>query len=224
MKRYLPAVLALAMLVLSGALHGMWTNRWVVSTDLQTAVERLADVPTAIDDWDGKDVEVDSRQLARAEIVGYRAIQYVQRHTGKRVMVLLLCGRPGPIAVHTPDICYQGIGYRMAGALDKQPVKYGPDKQEVEFWTARFLKPESTVAPKLRIHWAWNAAGEWRAADNPRLSFGGFGALYKMYVVHSSPASGVAPTPDAPPEDDTSLAFMNVLIPELQKALYPHSP
>src|SRR6516165_5499523 len=29
--RYLPALLACALMILSGTLHGLWTNRWVLS-------------------------------------------------------------------------------------------------------------------------------------------------------------------------------------------------
>lgn len=40
---------------------------------------------------------------------------YVHRTNGRAAAAMLMCGRPGPIAVHTPDVCYPGAGYRQVG-------------------------------------------------------------------------------------------------------------
>ena len=29
---------------------------------------------------------------------------------------LILCGRPGPVSIHTPDVCYRGLGYEPTGS------------------------------------------------------------------------------------------------------------
>jgi len=214
--RYIPAVLALALLAMSGTLHGMWTNRWFLSKDLETAVARLNQLPTTIGDWQStEENKVDPRQLEMAEIVGYRSRVYTQKHTGKRVSIFLVCGRSGPISRHTPDICYQGLGYQLAKEPVKQTAKCA-DGEKPGFWTGKFEKPSAGDA--LRIHWSWCATGDWLASDNPRMEFGDRDALYKLYVSHVEQA-----TPDGSSADETSLAFIEALIPELRKCLFPPS-
>jgi hypothetical protein len=141
--------------------------------------------------------------------------RYTNARTGDVVSVLLVCGRPGPMAAHTPDVCYGGAGYEMVG----QPVRrtYRPtDAGPAEFWTARFHKPSDPLGGQLRIYWSWNARGDWEAADNARLAFAGAGALYKIYVICEASAAGAAPE-----DDDPGKPFLDLALPSLEKALFP---
>ena len=88
-------------------------DRWNQSEVVVRAAARCADVPRTIGDWEGADQQLDSRQIALAKIYGYVMRRYVHRKSSDAVTVMLVCGRPGPIAVHTPDICFQGGGFAM---------------------------------------------------------------------------------------------------------------
>src|SRR5437016_5872335 len=114
MMRILPILTALALIVAFGCAEGEWTNRWSSSDATEKAAARLSDIPATIGAWDGHDTPLDPRQVAQAEMAGYLMRRYVHRPTGEAVSVLLVCGRPGPTSVHTPEICFPASGYNLA--------------------------------------------------------------------------------------------------------------
>jgi len=215
MMRILLYATGFLLLASSGLLQGLMVNRWGPSADLEVAAARCDDVGTTLGDWEGKAATIDPRQLAVAEVVGHLSRKYTNRLTGQTVQVLLLCGRPGPMAVHTPDICYQSSGYAIVGRQEQCHCQQKATGA-AEFCTARFRKQE--VAPQtLRIFWAWNNGGAWTAPDNPRWAFARSGLLYKLYLIR-----GMSRT-DEPLDEDPSLDFLQVLLPELQRCLSPAS-
>src|SRR5437879_3988680 len=109
-----PIVAGFVLVLAAGLVHGLWTNRWSDNADLEAAAARLADIPRDVDGWKGHDQEIDHQRIARAEAAGYLARTYTGP-SGQKVSVVVLCGRFGPLAVHTPDICYGGAGYEMLG-------------------------------------------------------------------------------------------------------------
>jgi hypothetical protein len=210
MQKFLwPATFLL--IVAFGVAEGVWTNRWSWLDGPEQASAKLARVPGTVGDWEGRDQELDARQIARAEISGYLMRKYTHKATGQAVQVLLVCGRPGPTSLHSPDICYAGAGYGQVGPLVAQVVE--GTGAPAGFWMGRFDKlgpqPES-----LRIYWAWNATGAWSASTNPRWDFAHHRFLYKLYVVR--PLSRA----DEPLADDPTPEFMRVFLPEVQKCLF----
>src|SRR4029077_13786763 len=101
---------------------------------------RLPRLPVAIDDWEGTDVDNDVTAKHTADIQGILQRRYVQRGSGEEIMIALVCGRPGPISVHTPDVCYQGAGFRMAAEPAKHPVALAAAVEPAPFWKASFVK------------------------------------------------------------------------------------
>jgi Protein of unknown function (DUF3485) len=215
MMRVLLYATGFFLLASSGLLQGLMANRWGASADLAAAAARCDEVGTTLGDWEAQDVPVDSRQLAVAEVVGHLSRKYTNRVTGQTVTILLLCGRPGPMSVHTPDICYRGSGYTMVGKQENRRCEQNPTVA-AEFCTARFSKQEVVPQP-LRIFWAWNDGGPWTAPDNPRWTFAASGYLYKLYVIHG--LSSI----NEPLDVDPCLDFFKVLLPELQRCLSPAS-
>ncbi len=157
---------------------------------------------------------LDPDAVAQAKLAGSLWRCYRNLQTGDVVSVLLVCGRPGPVSLHTPDACYGGAGYDMAGSPVRCDVPAAP-AAPATFWTARFRKSGTPVPSDLHIYWSWNAKGAWEAADNPRLTFAGASALYKLYVICD------APPPDAPEAKDPGREFIGQFLPALQKALSP---
>jgi hypothetical protein len=211
MSRVYPTLAVFVVVVSSGVVHGLWVHRWTASAALERATARMADLPMTLGDWDGQPSELDARQLAVADVSGHLLRRYVNRRTGAVVTVLLLCGRPGPVSVHTPEVCYGGAGYELAGPRAKHPAP----AEGGEFWACRFQKFRSGVPEYLRILYAWNATGKWEASESPRTSFARHPALYKLYVVREMPKE------NEPLEGDPSVEFLRVLLPALQKALFP---
>src|SRR5262249_37906069 len=126
------------------------------------------------------------------------------------VTVLLMCGRPGRAAVHTPQWCYGGAGYEMIDAEARCPV--GPAGSAAgQLWAARFRKQDVY----LRIFWGWSGDGSWVAPANPRLRLAHCRAVYKMYVIRE------LTTPHERLEDDACLDFLRQYLPELSRSLFP---
>lgn len=217
MLRILSIASAFLLLAASGVSHRLWTGSWTVSGEPGLSAARLAEVPATIGDWVGADQEMDARQLARAEAAGYLSRRYVQRGTGAEVSVFIICGRPGPVAVHTPDICYTGLGFQIAGKPELYPVETDADAPSTAFFRGNFEKADPVAPARLRIYWAWKAGPGWQAATHPRLTFGGFPALYKLYLVYR-PLPG-----DKFDEHDPCQDFMHDLLPALEKVLSPAS-
>jgi len=215
MLRVLAQALAFLLLAVSGVVHGLWTGRWGPSAALEAAA-RCDRVAMTLGDWEGQATVLPPRHLAVAEIAGYVSRRYVNRGTGQTVSVLLVCGRPGPIAVHAPTVCFEGSGYHMLDNEEKYTLQPSTDSGPANFRTVRFQKPG--VAPEtLRIFWSWRGRGAWMVPDKPRLTFARSGFLYKLYVVHRLSSA------DDPLEEDPALDFLRLLLPELQRCLSPIS-
>ncbi|MGH7171108.1 MAG: exosortase-associated EpsI family protein [Gemmataceae bacterium] len=211
MSRFLPLGLVLVVVMASGIAHGLWSGRWNASDGPQRAAARLARLPMAVGDWDGRTGDLDARQMSVAELSGARVCEYVNRRTGSVVSTLLVCGRPGPVSVHTPEICYVGRGYELAGAKSR----YGnPSLAGAEFWVCDFQKSQTATPDRLRIFYAWSSNGALSAPENPRLTFFREPALYKLYVTRKLVQA------EEPLEDDPAVDFLNVFVPQLQKSVF----
>lgn len=212
MMRMLPAAAALAVVVSTGIAQGVWTNRWSRSRELDQAITRLDRVANRIGDWTGRDAPIDAQELKAAGIDGHLLRRYENSADGSAATILLVAGRPGPISVHTPEVCYAGAGYRPEAA----PTRYRPESglpHPAEFWMGRFREGRSAAPMRLRILWAWGSRGTWSAPAEARLAFAPRRSLYKLYVISES-----APGDDRP--DAAADAFVHELMPELQRALF----
>lgn len=209
-----PLVVAAALVGAAGAIHGVQTDRWGASAALEQAVTRLERVPTATGDWRGADVPYEVADMTRGGIQGCVFRTYRNARTREEVTVLLVCGRGGPISVHTPDVCYAGAGYRQLAEAQKRNIELAPDRRET-FWAARFAKP-GAVPAQIEIYWAWSQDGRsWEAPENPRWSLARLPALYKLYVVRSF----IAGTREE--KADSCRDFLHRVLPEWGQALAP---
>jgi Protein of unknown function (DUF3485) len=202
-------LVAFALVVGSGLVHGRLTDRWGTSTALARAVARLDRVPRSIGDWQSQDVAMDRRQIDRAQIQGYLSRKYRNVRDGREISVLLVCGRPGPISVHTPDVCYAGAGYE-AGA-PPLPGSLATEDHRAAVLKARFTKGDALVPETLDIFWAWNARGVWEAPDNPRIKFASCQALFKVYVIAGRSGAEAANRVEPAVDEDFARPFLTAL-------------
>jgi hypothetical protein len=210
-------LIAAGLLVLTGAVHGLWTDRWKPSHRLEEATARLERVPMTIGDWQAIPLELTADEVEMAQLTGYLSRKYVNRYNGQHVFMVLMCGRPGPVGAHTPDICMQGAGFEMVGS----PSVYNlPDSGDPppQFELARFKRTDAAEGSHELVVWSWNADGTWKAPTNPRLTFARYRALYKLYLQFEMPSA------EAKLEDDPRAEFVRQLMPELDRALFPANP
>src|SRR4051812_7897978 len=109
-------VAAVAVLVVAGVIANYRAGVFGQREDLTAAAEKLKDVPKQAGPWRFEQEHVmDEKIRQRAEAVGYIDRSYRHEKSGESVRVLMLCGDPGPIGAHTPEVCYGGYGF-SAGA------------------------------------------------------------------------------------------------------------
>lgn len=178
-----PILVSIVLVASIGVVHGVYTDRWGPSGQLELAVSGLERVPSELAGWTGQDQEHDPEELIRAGISRGIFRKYSNSRTKETVSFLIVCGRGGPISVHTPDICYTGAGYRQLETEVTREVVSGDDSTH-SYKVARFVKPGAVVPTQLEIFWSWSRDGvNWQAPDNPRLALARSRALYKMYII-----------------------------------------
>lgn len=211
MRKLTPIVIVAALLVIDGLVYGRWTSRWASPEALNQAVARLEQVPAVIGDWEAESSRpLSEREAAQAGFTAYLTRTYKNRVNGQSLSVMLACGPSGPLSVHTPDVCYRGAGYEVMKTITKRTEA----SANAELWEARFGKVESITPLELRVLWAWNVRGAWTAPDSPRFAFAGEPALYKLYVVQEV-------IPDDRGSDQVCQEFLDRLLPELNRRLFP---
>ena len=90
MFRLLPALVAVALIVGSGIVHALWTDRWSLSNEPKASAERLDQVAHVLGDWQGTDgPPVDTQDMAIGEIAGFLSRNYVNRQSGASVGLLM---------------------------------------------------------------------------------------------------------------------------------------
>jgi hypothetical protein len=212
--RTLPVLTVCAAAVLSGTVSGLWVHRWAGTAELEAATARMAAIPAAVGDWDAREGEVSAREVEGAQAAGILRREYVNRRTGATLSLLVVCGRAGPVAVHTPDVCYRNSGYAEVGEATQVAV---PGAEGSRLLVRRFQK-QSAVPVQLRVWYCWSAGGEWEVPDNPRIHFAREPVLYKLYV------SRELPRPDEPLDNDPVKEFLRDLIPQVKPALFAPPP
>jgi Protein of unknown function (DUF3485) len=207
--RYCAFLAAIAILLTSGVLYHSLAKD---SELLDAAAARVALVPKVIGAWQAQDEATDDRAFEQTGAKGYWTRQYVNQETKASVLVILMCGRTGKMAVHTPEVCYSGAGYELHDQPASCAIQNERSSEVAHFWTAQFTKK----AGRLRLYWAWNARGSWEASPAPRWQFRGDPFLYKLYVSRDvSQQSAVAP------EADVTAEFLRRFVPELNRTLFP---
>jgi hypothetical protein len=206
MKRFFPAATACVLVIVCGVVHGFWTDRWAAPVETAAAAARMEQLPMDLGDWSGQIVE--DKNPTAGGTAGSIQRRYVNRKTGEAVNIYLVCGRPGPVATHTPEVCYAAGGYEV-GAKSKADLYDG-----AAFWTADAVRRKATEESRIRLYWGWTAGAGWYAPDDARIAFHRAPVLFKLYVQRELAAA-------APPvADEPCAAFLRVLLPALDRTLF----
>jgi hypothetical protein len=216
MNRYLLLLSVAVLMLTDGYLCGRWTGRWQESPELPEA-ERLKELPMTVGDWQAASQELDAKVVQRAGFSGYVARNYKNQRTHAVVSFLLAWGRPGPLAVHTPEVCYGGQGYAPSNVAERcKPYDEGGSTTG-ELWKSTFVSKNPAVPEPIRVIWSWNKKGVWQAPDYPRWTLAGTPVLYKLYA--SQKYLPHEPATDAQDVED----FLREMLPQVDRALAPGS-
>jgi hypothetical protein len=192
----------------TGLVHGVWTRRWAEDQYLEQVSARVRGLPLDAGDWHAQELEVEPGKLARAEVAGYLFRRYTNRSTGQSINLILLWGRFGPLAVHTPDVCFGGAGFETLDPATAMTVP-SDGSMPATLWTALFERKTGPLSQFVRAFWGWNAGSGWQAPRYPRLVFRGAPVLFKLYVVRDLARA------DEPIDAEPGVSFLRQILPAL---------
>jgi hypothetical protein len=137
---------------------------------------------------------------------------YTNRKTGGVISIALVCGRPGPVSIHTPDVCYGASGFKVGKRIEYTVKDALAGDKPPRFYSADMTKTTSTEKHQQRLFWTWRADGRWQVAENPRSRFSGLPVLHKFHVMRNMSS-------EVPLEQEPCVEFLRLLLPELEKVL-----
>ncbi len=176
------------------------------SKQRQELVKHLDSLPKSVGSWEFVEArELDASALQMLQCYGYMNHEYWNKSTGARISVAVLYGPRGPIAVHTPDVCYSSRGIEPIG--DRKVETLTNSKQTDTFWTIQFRQGREST-PHLDVWYAWSDGGPWLASDNPR--FWMTDSLWKIQV---------AGVPGKTVEESDCKRFLQEFVPVLRASL-----
>jgi hypothetical protein len=198
--------------IVSGVIHGRLTNRWGAPVDLTKAGEELQNFPTTLGEWNTvKELPLADPVRQTLQCVGYVSRMYEHQPTGQVVHMVLLVGPPGPTAVHIPDICYSSQDYRQEGPRQAVEIASEGKSESHRFWSLT-LYPNTLESHPLQSYYGWSDGGNWDAAENPRLTFGGRKLLYKLQLASAAPVSSGNRKQDSGAQQDSGRLFLQSLL------------
>jgi hypothetical protein len=211
MMRWFAALIGSMALIACGIVHGFWTDRWQPPVETEQAAARLDAVPLELGEWDGEVIPVKPGD-GGAGVAGCIQRRYVNHKTGAAVTLFLVCGRPGPVSIHTPEVCYGANGY-LVGSKSRVEMDEAGDN----LWKTDAVRASASEETRLRLYWAWNGGNGWSASEDARLQFVRYPVLHKLYVVRELNTLGESGA------NEPCQEFLRVLLPVLQKTLFTPS-
>lgn len=217
MTRYVPLAAGIALVLAVTIVHGSMTLRWKSgsSAELIAISERYKEIPKKIGDWVGEDTSMNPQELVAAGAKASISRRYRNVNTGQFVQVFMVGGLARNMAVHTPDVCYVGQGYKVDRTPYSIDLVTGDTKSRA--YVATFSKQTNQGTIHQRILWTWNGGDGWRAPDSPRVTYRGWSPLNKMYLI----ASASSPEKAAAAEKAELAEFVNLFLPAASRILYP---
>jgi hypothetical protein len=222
LRLYIPAAVVVVLIAIGTGFEAHYSDRFTSSSiSAEEFGKRFANVPEKVGPWVGTDTDEQSETLEQAGAVSHVSRTYVNGENGRRVDLWLIVGHAREICRHTPDICYPSHGFAQLGNRLKHRID-APGENPATFFTAKF-RDESALGgqQRTRVFWAWNGNNpnknqtDWEAPEYQKLHFGNNTALYKMYFTANMDAL------DEPVEDSVAIDFAKLMIPEVNRALFP---
>jgi hypothetical protein len=214
------AVVIIAMAALVGlGVHDavVWTERATLAADASHQ-QKLDSIPMAFGDWTGETQAPDEAQTKHS--AAFARVQRVYRRGGLKpaaVTVLVLTGPTTELAVHDPERCYDGVGYKPDGPREYKVVPDADLKHML--WARRFLSGAPPYG-RIEVAWGWTAEGRWQASENARTEFAGRALLHKLYV-----SRNISPPADTKSEEpDPTVEFLAEFTPLARIAIAGANP
>lgn len=216
MRTIVQLTAAVAILIGMGIAHGRLTDRWGVPAEVPRVAAKLTTVPTEIAGWTSSERPIPEDQLKVAGAEGSLSREYVDPESGVTVLVSIVCGRPGPISLHEPTVCFVNAGMEQRNDVARTSIR--SEGQEHSFSTADF-KERGIMTGTTRAYWSWSRdTKSWSAPNDPRRAFAGTTYLYKLYFLVKVQALGAE---SAEETDERAIWFMQEFLKTLPQNAAP---
>jgi len=175
-------VLALLLTIGAAVVQGRLAGRWGATDVMLQAAKRLNAMPKeTLGSWQLEQ----SRELSPSvveilECRGHINRTYVNRSTGDVVNVAVILGPAGPVAIHTPEICYSSQQYSQTSQRQRDEVS-----EDDALWSLTF-QSNDVDAESFVVYYGWSDGSRWQATDDPRWEFAGQPYLYKLQIAGRS--------------------------------------
>lgn len=210
-------VAAVLMLAAGGTLEVLRSGSRVDAATVERVRDDFTRVPVTVGDWTGREIDYNTKLLARAEAQAYLARRYTQAFTDEVIDVLILAGNPRALGAHDPTVCFAGVGYKQEANEQRRSVRPDPGGRTEQFWVAKF-KTDDVPPATVELYWAWGTEGNWSASSNPRLEYASDPLIFKIYV--SRPLQQMGRTGDR----ELTEKFLAEFLPAFRKAVKPADP
>lgn len=210
--KFLIGALALILLTVGGGvIHGKLSHRWGPPDRLLAAGARLQHIPDSAGTWKVESTQqLPDSARTMLECAGDVSRNYLDSAGGANVSLTLLLGPAGPMAAHSPEICFSSRDFREIE--ERQQIDLEDAAGVVhQLWRVTF-QSQGLNRELLNVYYAWSTGGAWRAPDNARIEFAGSPYLYKFQVIGYS----VSQSPSA---SDPALSFLREFLPVVSTEL-----
>ena len=129
------------------------------------------------------------------------------------VNVAVLLGPTGPMAAHTPDICYSGRDYSIDQR--RQHAKIRPEVVPDETFWMLTLRSKDIHGNLLRVYYGWRREGAWVAPKHARFALSGRPYIHKIQLACPLPIES------ALEDTDPGREFLKAFLPVADRILAP---
>ena len=141
-------VLLLVGTLWGGWWHGHTANRWGYDAALKVAAERLSrPLGERLGNWRMVgETPMPSDALQMLQCPAHINRTYINEQTGDTVSVFVIVGPSGPIAVHTPEVCYSSQDYSTAEQRSALTIR-DRSEREHSLWELMLRPNDATRTP-----------------------------------------------------------------------------
>lgn len=164
-----------------------------------------------------RETELEVSVVRLLQCPSYVSRIYEHEQTGDVVSVAVLLGPPGPISVHTPEICYSSHDYSVFGERRLVTIQDASGKDH-SLWEVT-MKSNGLEEASQRVLYGWSTGSHWEAAEYPRFGYGGAPYLYKLQL-SASLLNGKESVDESDPTQD----FLSQFLVQLSDRLVDSSP
>jgi hypothetical protein len=215
MFRTKPTVAALVLIVAAGVVQTLLATATTDNEAIRSLAKRIDDIPLVIGDWQAEQgEEPDELTMRVADAAGMIQRLYLNTRDNTQVQIMLLVGRPGPLSVHLPEVCYRGAGYREQRAIAERAIEVGSDTPR--FRVVDMENNSGSIPRYMRVYHTWTDGTGWTVPKVPRLAFARSPYLCKLYVTTvplTAPIQG---------DVDPASRFIETCLPAIEKVLVPN--